>query len=179
MKFGLKNARATYMKAVTDLFHDMIHKEIEVYVDDVIIKSKKGMNHLEDLEKFFNRLRKYNLKLNPAKCVIRVPAGKVLGLIVSRRGIDLDPTKIKAIQDLFPPKWKKYVMSFLVSLNISRFIAQSMVICEPIFKLLKKGDTIEWTTEYQQTFNRIKDYLPNPPVLVPPNLVGYCCYIYL
>ena len=128
------------MRAMTTLFHDMIHKEIEVYVDDVIIKSKESSNHLEDLRKFFARLRKYNLKLNLAKCVFGVPAGKLLGFIVSRRGIELDPSKIKAIRDLPPPKSKKEVMSFLGRLNyISRFIAQSSVICEPIFKLLKKG----------------------------------------
>ena len=84
MPFGLKNAGVTYMRAMNTLFYDIIHKEIEVYVDDVIIKSKESLNHLEDLRKFFARLRKYNLKLNPAKCVFGVPAGKLLGFIVSR-----------------------------------------------------------------------------------------------
>ena len=124
---------------MTTLFHDMIHKAIEVYVDDVIIKSRESSNHLEDLRKFIARLRKYNLKLNPAKCVVGVPVGKLLGFIVSRRGIELNPLKIKAIRDLPPPKSKKEVMSFLGRLNyISRFIAQSIVTCEPIFKLLKR-----------------------------------------
>ncbi|XP_047250000.1 uncharacterized protein LOC124885798 [Capsicum annuum] len=169
MSFGLKNAGATYMRAMTALFYDMIHKEIEVYVDYVIIKLKKGTSHLTDLKKFFDRLRKYNLKLNPAKCVFGVPAGRLLGFIVSRRGIELDPAKIKAIQDLTLPKIKKEVMSLLGHLNyINRFIAQSAVICEPIFKLLKKDVAVEWTTECQQLFDRIKDYLLNPPILVPP-----------
>lgn len=91
MPFGLKNAGATYMRAMTTLFHDMIHKEIEVYVDDVIIKSKKSLDHLTDLKRFFERLQRYNLKLNPAKCAFGVPAGKLLGFIVNRRGIELDP----------------------------------------------------------------------------------------
>ncbi|XP_015161297.1 uncharacterized protein [Solanum tuberosum] len=154
---------------MTTLFHDMIHKEIEVYVDDVIIKSKKGSNHLNDLRKFFARLRRYNLKLNPAKCVFGVPAGKVLGFIVSRRGIELDPSKIKVIRDLPPPRSNKEVMSFLGRLNyISRFIAQSTVICEPIFKLLKKDAAVKWTDECQQAFDKIKENLSNPSVLVPP-----------
>ena len=158
-----------YMREMTTLFHDIIHKEIEVYVDDIIIKSKESANHLDDLRKFFARLRKYNLKLNPAKCVFGVPAGKLLGFIVSRRGIELDPSKIKAIRDLPPPKSMKEVMSFLGRLNyISRFIAQSTVICEPIFKLLKKDAAVKWTSECQQAFDKIKDYLSNPPVLVPP-----------
>ena len=105
------------MRAMTTLFHDMIHKEIEFYVDDVIIKSKESSNHLEDLRNFFARLRKYILKLNPAKCVFGVPAGKLLGFIVSLRGVELDPSKIKAIRHLPPPKSKKEVMSFLVQLN--------------------------------------------------------------
>ncbi|XP_070023155.1 uncharacterized protein [Nicotiana sylvestris] len=76
MSFGLKNAGATYMRAMTIIFHDMIHKEIEVYVDDVIIKFRKAADHMGDLRKFFNRLRRYNLKLNPAKCAFGVLAGK-------------------------------------------------------------------------------------------------------
>ena len=80
MPFGLKNAGATYMRAMTTMFHDMMHREIEVYVDDVIIKSKKQSDHVKDLRRFFERLRRYNLKLNPAKCVFGVPSGKLLGL---------------------------------------------------------------------------------------------------
>ncbi|XP_070040090.1 uncharacterized protein [Nicotiana tomentosiformis] len=108
--FGLKNAGATYMRAMTTIFHDMIHKEIEVYVDDVIIKSKRSSDRIADLKKFFDRLRKYNLKLNPAKCAFGVLAGKLLGFIVSHRGIELDPSKVKAIQGLPPPKNKKEVL---------------------------------------------------------------------
>ncbi|XP_015060443.1 uncharacterized protein LOC107006392 [Solanum pennellii] len=107
MPFGLKNAGATYMRDMTTIFHDMIHKEIEVYVDDVIVKSRESSDHLTHLRKFFERLRHYNLKLNPAKCAFGVPAGKLLGFIVSRRGIELDPSKTKAIQELPPPKTRK------------------------------------------------------------------------
>ena len=70
MPFGLKNAGATYMRAMTTIFHDMIHKEIEVYVDDVIIKSRKSSDHLTHLKKFFDHLCRYKLKLNPAKCLL-------------------------------------------------------------------------------------------------------------
>ena len=98
MPFGLKNAGATYMRAMTTIFHDMMHKEVEVYVDDVIIKSRMQIDHVRDLRNFFERLRKYNLKLNPAKCAFGVPSGKLLGFIVSRRGIELDPSNIKSIQ---------------------------------------------------------------------------------
>ena len=124
MPFGLKNACATYIWAMTTIFHDMIHKEIEVYVDDVIIKSRESSDHLTHLRKFFERLRRYNLKLNPAKCAFGVRTGNLLGFIVSRRGIELDPSKIKEIQELPLPKTRKEVMSFLGRLNyINRFIA--------------------------------------------------------
>ena len=121
------------MRAMTTTFHDIMHREIEVYVDDVIIKSKKQSNYVKDLRRFFERLRRYNLKLNPAKCVFGVPSGKLLGFIVSLRGIELDPSKIKAIQELPPPKNKTEVMSLLGRLNyISRFIAQLTTTCDPI-----------------------------------------------
>ncbi|XP_070015359.1 uncharacterized protein [Nicotiana sylvestris] len=80
--------------------------EIEMYVDDVIVKSRKQSDHVRDLKKFFRRLRRYNLKINPAKCAFGVPSGKLLGFVVSRWGIELDPSKIKAIQELPPPKNK-------------------------------------------------------------------------
>ena len=122
MSVGIKNAGAT-MRAMTTIFYNMIHKEIEVYVDDVMIKSREGSDHLTCLRKFFDRLYRYSLKLNPTKCAFGVPAKKLLGFIVSRKGIDLDPSKIKATQELPLPKTRKEVMSFLGRLNyISRFI---------------------------------------------------------
>ncbi|XP_070014879.1 uncharacterized protein [Nicotiana sylvestris] len=153
------------------IFHDMIHKEIEVYVDYVIINFRKQSDHVRDLRKFIQRLRRYNLKLNPAKCVFGVPLGKLLGFIFSMRGIELDLSKIKAIQELLPPKNKTEVMSLLGRLNyINKFIAQLTTTCEPIFKLLKKDLAVKWTEECQETFDKIKEYLSNPPVLVPPKL---------
>ena len=143
MPFGLKNTGATYMRAITTMSHDMMHKEIEVHVDDVIIKSKTQVDHVQDLRKLLERVRRYDLKLNPVKCAFGVPFGKLLGFIVSRRGIELDPSKIKAIRDLPSPKNKTEVMSLLGRLNyISRFIAQLTTTCEPIFKLLKKDAAV-------------------------------------
>ena len=94
---------------------------------------------------------------------------KVFGIIVRGRGIELNPSKIKAIQELPPPKMRKEVMTFLGKLNyISRFIAQSTVVCESIFKLLKKDALTKWTEECQTAFDVIKNYLSNPPLLIPP-----------
>ncbi|XP_071909679.1 uncharacterized protein [Coffea arabica] len=169
MPFGLKNAGATYQRTMTTLFHDMIHKEMEVYVDDIIIKSERTEDHLIDLGRLFERLRKYDLKLNPAKCAFGAPAGKLLGFIVSKKGIEIDPAKIKAIREMPVPRTQKDVKSFLGKINfIGRFIAQLTHTCEPLFKLLKKNVSLQWNEECQQAFDKIKDYLLHPPVLVPP-----------
>ncbi|XP_015072557.1 uncharacterized protein LOC107016671 [Solanum pennellii] len=132
------------------------------------MKSRESLDYLMHLKKFFNRLHHYNLKLNPTKCAFGVPSIKLLGFIVSKRGIELEPSKIKAIEELPPTNTKKEVMSFLGRLNyISRFIAQSTVVCDPIFKLLKKDALTKWIEECQTTFVAIKNYLSNPTVLVP------------
>ena len=139
------------MRSMKTMFHDMMHREIEVYVDDVITKSKKQSNHVKDLRRFFESLRRHNLKLNPVKCVFGVPSGNLLGFIVSRRGIELDPSKIKVIQEFSPPRNKTEVMSLLGRLNyICRFVAQLTTTGEPIFKLLKKNATVEWTEECRE-----------------------------
>lgn len=86
------------------LFHDMIHKEVEVFVDDMIAKSKTEDMHLDHMRKLFSRLRKYKLRLNPTKCTFGVRSGKLLGFIVNQRGIEVDPDKVRTIQDMPPPK---------------------------------------------------------------------------
>ncbi|RDX77596.1 Retrovirus-related Pol polyprotein from transposon 17.6, partial [Mucuna pruriens] len=104
MPFKLKNARATYQRAMITLFHDMMHKEVEVYVDAMIAKSKTPDQHVEDLHKLFVRLRKYQLRLNLAKCTFGVKTKKLLGFIVNERGINLDLDKVKAIRNMPPPR---------------------------------------------------------------------------
>ncbi|PKI74538.1 hypothetical protein CRG98_005080 [Punica granatum] len=123
MPFDLKNAGATYQRAMVTFFNDMMHKEIEVYVDDMIAKSKEGEDHLINLKQLFNRLKKYKLRLNPAKCTFCVKSGKLLGLIVSKKGIEVNPDKVKAIMELPPPSTVCEVRSFLGRLNyITHFI---------------------------------------------------------
>ena len=124
MPFGLKNAGATYQRAMVTLLHDMMHKEVEVYVDDMIAKSKEGEDHVNILKKLFERLRKFQFKLNPEKCTFGVTSGKLLGFLVSRRGIEVDPDKVKAIVDLPVPRTIKEVRGLMGRLNyIARFIS--------------------------------------------------------
>ena len=107
MPFSFKNAGATYQRMVTALLHDMMHNEVEVYIDDMIVKSNDRESHTVNLRKFFERIKKYRLKLNPQKCTLGVTAGKLLGFLVSDRGIEVNPSKIKAILEMPPPKSKK------------------------------------------------------------------------
>jgi hypothetical protein len=159
------------------LFHDMMHKEIKVYVDDMIAKSKKGEDHVEVLRKLFERLRKYELRLNPAKCSFEVKSGKLLGFVVSDRGIEVDPDKIRVIQSMSSPKMEKEVRGFLGMLNyIAWFIAQLTTTCEPIFQLLRKKNPGTWNEECEEAFNKIKHYLQNPPL---PPISGKPLVLYL
>ena len=109
MPFGLKNARATYQHAITTLLHDLIHKEVEVYVDDMIVKSKDREEHIPAFQKFFERIQFYKLQLNPKKCTFVVTSGKLLGFMVSQRGIEVDLDKIKAIVEMKPPRIEKEI----------------------------------------------------------------------
>ncbi|XP_057972721.1 uncharacterized protein LOC131160858 [Malania oleifera] len=150
-------------------FHDLMHKEIEVYVDDMIVKSRNGGDHAANLDKLFKWLRKCQLKLNPKKCTFNATSEKLLGFIVSEKGIKVDPDKVKAIQEMPNSKSKKEVRSFLGRLNyIARFISQLTATCEPIFKLLRNNNLEKWNEQCQVAFERIKEYLLNPPVIVPP-----------
>ena len=97
MPFGLKNASATYQWAMQKIFYNVLHKYMECYVDDLVVKTKRREYHLVDLRSVFNRLRKYQLKMNPCKCAFGVTFGKFLGFIVRHCGIEIDQSKIEAI----------------------------------------------------------------------------------
>jgi hypothetical protein len=145
----------------------------------MIAKSKEGGDHLTCLKKLFDRLRQFKLRLNPKKCVFGASSGKLLGYIVSERGIEIDPSKARAIIDMPPPKTEKEIRGLLGRLQyISRFIARLTPICEPIFKLLRKNAQIEWNEDCQQAFDKIKKMLIRPPILVPPT-PGRPLFLYL
>ncbi|KAL0381152.1 UNVERIFIED_CONTAM: Transposon Tf2-12 polyprotein [Sesamum angustifolium] len=102
--FGLKNAGAIYQRAMRKIFDDMLLKNVECYVDDLVVKSKKRENHFHDLRKVFERLRRYQLKINPSKCAFGVTSGKFLGFIVRQRGIEIEQAKIDAILRMPEPR---------------------------------------------------------------------------
>ena len=103
MPFGLKNAGATYQRLVNHMFRPQIGRNVEVYVDDMLVKSQDEERHLDDLHETFDTLRQYHMKLNPSKCAFGVSSGKFLGFMVSHRGIEANPNKIQAILGMKPP----------------------------------------------------------------------------
>ena len=94
MPFDLKNVGATYQRLVNHMFHPQIWQNVEVYIDDMLVKSQDEGKHLDNLQETFVTLRQYNMRLNPSKCAFGVSSGKFLGFMVSHRGIEANPKKI-------------------------------------------------------------------------------------
>ena len=146
MPFGLKNAGATYQRLMNIMFAPQIGRNVQVYMNDMLVKSQREEDYLEDLRETFDTLHSYNMKLNPGKCTFRVAAGKFLGFMVSQRGIEANPDKIRAIMEMKPPRNVKEVQSLngkVAALN--RFVSMAIDKCLPFFRTLKKS--FEWTDE--------------------------------
>ncbi|KAL0435061.1 UNVERIFIED_CONTAM: hypothetical protein Sradi_0214000 [Sesamum radiatum] len=179
MPFGLKNAGATYQRLVDKIFRPQIGRNVEVYVDDMLVKSKKAEEYVKDLEETFSVLRKYKLKLNPAKCAFGVQGGRFLGFMVTQRGIEANPLKIKAIIDMKAPTCLNEAQRLTGRIvALSRFISKSAEKSLPFFKTLRKAKTFEWGTPCQLAFEELKAYLARLPLLVKPS-PGETLYLYL
>ena len=140
MPFGLKNAGATYQRLVNKIFQKQIGTTIEVYIDDMLVKSPTAKLHIAHLSKAFQILREYNMKLNPAKCAFGVSAGKFLGFKVNNRGIEINPDKIKVVLDMPSPSSIKEVQRLTGRIAaLSRFVSKASDICQPFFQVLKKA----------------------------------------
>ena len=177
MPFGSKNAGATYQQLVNHMFHPQIGRNVEVYEDDMLVKSLDEGRHLDDLQETFDTLRQYNMKLNPSKCAFGVSLGKFLGFMVSYRGIEANPEKIKAILDMKSLQSIKEVQSLtgrVAALN--RFVFKATEKCLPFSKVLKKA--FEWMDECQKAFQDLKTYLVMAPLL-SPSVMGEKLYLYL
>jgi hypothetical protein len=124
--FGLKNAGATYQRAMNLIFHDLLGIILEIYIDDIIVKSDSMDNHLADLRLALERTCRYALKMNPLKCAFGVSAGKFLGFIIHEYGIDIDPKKIESINKVQPPQCKNDMQKFLGKLNYLRYFISNL-----------------------------------------------------
>ena len=138
MPFGLKNAGATYQRAMNVIFHDMLGHHIEIYIDDIVVKSKKVAKHVNHLRKSFERIRLHQLKLNPLKCAYRVQAGNFLGFLVHQRGVDVDQNKAITIISTKASQNKKELHKFLGHVNyLRRFISNMTGETKVFYNLIK------------------------------------------
>jgi hypothetical protein len=168
MPFGLKNEGATYQRLVNKMFQNQIGRNVEVYVDDMLVRSIQATKHIADLEETFHTLRKHQMKLNPTKCAFGVSSGKFLGFLVSHRGIEANPDKVKVVLEMQAPRTTKQLQQLtgrIVALN--QFISRSTNKCLPFFKILRK-DFI-WSKDCEEVFGKLKEYLMNPPLLSRPS----------
>ena len=162
---------------VNKMFNKQISRNMEVYVDDMLVKSKEELAHLDDLRETFTTLKQYQMKLNPSKCVLGVASGMFLGFMVSQRGIEANPEKVQAIINMVSPRTIKEVQKLtgrIAALN--RFVSRATDKCLPFFKTLKQA--FAWTDECEAAFQDLKHYLSNPPLL-SPSKEGENLYLYL
>jgi hypothetical protein len=169
MTFGLKNAGATYQKAIQKCLKSQIGKNVEAYIDDVVVKTTKEEQLISDLTKTFANLREFQWKLNLTKCVFGVPSGLLLGFMVGHQGIEANPAKVDAIRNMAKPSNKKDVMKLTgMMAAVGRFISKLGEKGLPFFKLLKKAYKFVWDDEAQKAFEAFKESLTTPPIMTPP-----------
>ena len=139
MSFGLKNAGSTYQRMMTRMFKSQLEKNIEIYIDDMVVKSKMVSEHVEDLRAIFEILKKYKLCLNASKCSFSVGSSKFLGYMVTHRGIEVNPDQIKAINNLRSPRNPKEMQKLTrMAAALNRFISRSANRCRSFFLLINK-----------------------------------------
>lgn len=169
MPFGFKNTRATYQRLVNTMFSELIGRNMEVYIDDMLVKSPLATKHMDNLAECFKILHAYRMKLNPSKCVFSVHGGKFLGYMVLQRGIEVNPKKIEAIMKLPPPQTTRDVQRLAGSMAaLNRFITRFTDKGLPFFKTLRGVKNFTLTRECQQAFEGLKRYLSNPLLLTKP-----------
>ena len=144
MPFGLKNAWATYQRMMTRIFEHQLRKNIEIYIDNMLVKSKVKSDHVNDLENIFDILRMYKLRLNASKCSFGVESGKFLSYMVTHRVIKVNPNQIKAINNLQPPRNPKKVQRLVgMTTALNQFISWLADRCRHFFQLLNKWKRFE------------------------------------
>ena len=179
MPFSLKIAGATYQRHVNGMFEDLIRKLMEVYVDDMLVKSKTAGGHIEHLNQIFNILQKYQMKLNPLKCAFEVRSGKLLGFMISQCRIEANSKKINVLLEMSSPRKPKEVMTLADRVAVlSRFVSRATDRCAPFFVVLKGYKKFKWTDKCEQAFLALKEHLGRPPLL-SKLIEGEKLYLYL
>ncbi|RRC79860.1 reverse transcriptase-like protein, partial [Escherichia coli] len=179
MPFGLKNAGSTYQRLVNMMFKEHLGRTMEVYIDDMLVKSERSIDHVTHLRQSFDILRQYKMKLNPTKCSFGVRAGKFLGYLVTQRGIEASPEQVKAIIEIQSPRNVKEVQKLtgrVAALN--RFISRSSDKCHLFYNVLRKNQGFLWTDEHEKALQELKKYMVSPPLLTKP-VEGESLQLYL
>jgi hypothetical protein len=170
MPKGLKNADSTFTRMTGTVFKPQISRNIQAYVDGLIVKSTNRASHVSDLAETFANMRRAGLKLNLEKCVFGVTKGKILECLISAKRIEANPDKIRAIREMEEPKTKKDIQKlngWVAALN--RFISRSAERSLPFFKALKGKGTIEWGPEQSKAFVELKEYIEKMAILSTPS----------
>src|ERR1700730_11011106 len=171
MPFGLKNAPATFVRLMDDVFHDYLDTFMIVYLDDIVIYSKTLDEHLQQLELVFKRLRQHKLYAKLEKCKFMQREIKFLGHIISADGIRVNPAKVEAIADWPTPRTVKDVRSFLgISGYYRRFINNYSKVAAPLTELLKDEQRFQWGKEQQAAFDQLKHATTTAPILILPDM---------
>eukprot|EP00253_Pinus_taeda_P028415 PITA_28415 len=169
MPFGLINAGATFQRAMDITFKGLINRTVVVYLDDITVFSKERSNHLHDLNQIFHRCKKYGISLNPKKYFFALDQVKLLGFIVSKDGIYIDPDMIKEIYEIPFPHNKKSMQSFLGQINfVKRFVPDFSQIILPLQTMIKKNSVFKWGLPEKEAFELIKQSIINAPALNTP-----------
>jgi hypothetical protein len=170
MPKGLKNAGPTFTRMTRVVFKPQIGKNIQAYVDDLIVKSGDRVSHVSDLAETYANMRRAGLKLNPEKCVFGVTKGKILGCLISAKRIEANSNKIRAIREMEEPKTKKDIQKLNGRVEaLNRFSSRSAERSLPFFKVLKGKGNIEWGPEQSKAFAELKEYIEKMAILLPPS----------
>jgi len=179
MPFGIKNVGATYQRFVNKIFALQIGKTMEVYIDDMVVKSMEEEEHISHLRECFQQLNLYNVKLNPAKCRFGVRSGEYLGYLVTHHGIEENPKQIEALLGMASPENKREVQRLtgrVAALN--QFISRSLDKCLAFYDVLRGNKKFEWTIQCEEAFQELKKYLATPRILVKP-VIRKAVYLYV
>jgi hypothetical protein len=169
MPEGMKNAGCTFSRMIAIVLHSQLRRNILAYVDDIVVKRVQRRDHISDLAETFTNLRAANLGLNPDKCVFGIHKGKVLGYLVSTKGIEANTDKIKALIEMQDPVSVKDMQKStgrVAALN--RFILRAAERSLPFFQVLRSSKNFQWSETQKQAFQELKDYLSNMTKLCPP-----------
>lgn len=171
MPFSLKNAGATYQRLMDKVFQQQISKCMEVYMNDMVVRSRSVEEHLRDLEEVLGQVRKFDMRLNPSKCTFGVRARKFLGFMLTSRGIEANPDKCRAVLEMRSVQTVKEIQRLVGRLtSLSRFIPHLAELIKPILRTMKRMAQECWDEQSEEAFKEVKGILTQPPVMGRPEV---------